>query len=407
MPAACPWAFPRSGNSEDKAAQRLVSRKKSKRRRRRLPHIRRLTAPGTPPGTVRTPLAAPPPRIRRIRYSAEEFLEEEVTDLPRLPWSPADQAVTWLNVDGLGDAATIEALGAMFGLHRLALEDVVNLHQRAKVEEYGEHLYIVLRMVSPGRPLETEQLSLFLGRNFVLTFQERPGDCLEPVRERLRQSRGRMRETAADYLAYAIIDAVLDAYFPVVDDCGERLEELDERMSVEHFPEAMSVLHHVRGDLMLLRRAIRPLRDALVRLTPDPHALFRPETQLYLRDCFDHTVQLIDLLDTYREMCGDLRDFHLSAVSNRMNEIMKVLTIIATVFMPLSFIAGIYGMNFNTEIPGNMPELNWRYGYVLSLGVMLAVALSLVAFFWRRGWLSRSGLSIPLPEEHHEPEPHA
>jgi magnesium transporter len=276
---------------------------------------------------------------------------------------------------------------------------VVNVHQRAKVEEYGDHLYIVLRMVGPGEHLETEQLSLFLGRNFVLTFQERPGDCFEPVRARLRHSRGRMRDTGADYLAYALIDAIVDAYFPVVDDCGERLEELDEQMSAGHSHDAMAVLHHLRGELMLLRRAIRPLRDELVNLMPDPNALIRPETQFYLRDCYDHTVQLIDLLDTYRELCSDLRDFHLSAVSNRMNEIMKVLTIIATLFMPLSFIAGVYGMNFNTALPGNMPELNWPYGYVLSLGLMLLVAGGMVAFFWRRGWLGGNDDDVRPPDE--------
>jgi len=365
-----------------------MKHKRSRRSRKKPPRIRRRTAPGAGPGVVCVPAEAARPRIQVIKYSATELIEEEITDAAQVRRYLDDAAVTWINVDGLGDAATLTRLAEIFGLHELAMEDVVNVHQRAKVEEYEQHLFIVIRMVTVKEHVHSEQLSIFLGQHFVVTFLEDPGDCLDPVRQRLRQSRGRLRQAGADYLVYALIDAVIDAYFPVVDEFGERMELLDAEVSSGHAPGLMASLHDVRGDLLLLRRIVRPLRDALVRLMPDPHALFSEETQFHLRDCYDHTVQLMDLLDTYREMCSDLRDFYLSTVSNRLNEIMKVLTIISTIFIPLSFIAGVYGMNFNTALPGNMPELNWPYGYVYAWALMLLVATGLLIFIWKRRWLS-------------------
>lgn len=367
-----------------------MSRRKLQRRKGQPPRIRRLTAPGTPPGVLKVAADAPRPTISIIKYSESEFQELQIPDVGNLTEFVDDTSVTWVDVDGLGDVETLLKLSEVFGLHGLALEDVVNVHQRAKVEEYGDHLFIVLRMVSLDDHVKSEQLSMFLGKNFVVTFQEQPGDCLEPVRDRLRKARGRVRKAGADYLAYALIDAVVDAYFPVVDDYGERIEMLDEQLSAGNPAHFMDALHDVRNDLMMLRRAIRPLRDALVLLMPDPHSLVSDETQFHLRDCYDHTIQLMDLLDTYREMCADLRDYYMSSVNNRMNDIMKVLTIIATIFIPLSFIAGIYGMNFNTKQPGNMPELNWPYGYLFALLIMAVVGVGLLGFIWRKGWLSRS-----------------
>jgi magnesium transporter len=358
-----------------------------RRRRGKTPRIRRLTSPGAAPGTVEVPHDAPRPAIRLIRYDSNGILETDIEDVGRLGELLDDRSVAWVNVDGLGDVTVLQRLRELFGIHDLAMEDVVNLHQRPKVEEYSDHLFVVLRMVSRREALESEQLGMFVGANFVLTLQERPSDCLDPVRERLRKGRGRIRSLGSDFLAYALIDAVVDAYFPVVDEYGEWMEQLDQELSSGHPPRFMESIHDVRADLLTLRRAIRPLRDALTLLMPDPHALISQETQFHLRDCYDHVVQVLDLLDTYREMCSDLRDFYMSAVNNRMNEIMKVLTIIATVFIPLSFITGIYGMNFNTGLPGNMPELDWPYGYVLALLVMGGVGLGLLGFIWRKGWL--------------------
>jgi magnesium transporter len=356
--------------------------KKRKRRKRSGLRVRRMTAPGASPGTVAVRLDAKRPVVRVMAYGPDELLEHQVDDLERLPEYCAKSGVTWVNIDGLGDAATIERIGELFGLHALALEDVVNVHQRVKVEEYGDHLFIVARMVSFNGGLDTEQISMFLGENFMLTFQERSGDCLDPVRERLRRGRGRIRKGGADYLLYASLDAIVDAYFPVVDAYGERLEMLDDTISSQHAPRKMHDVHEIRSELMVIRRAIRPMRDALLALMPDPTEIVKEETHVYFRDCFDHVAQLMDLLDTYREMCSDLRDLHLSSISNRMNEIMKVLTIIATIFIPLSFIAGVYGMNFK-----HMPELEWQLGYPLSIVLMFSVAGGLLTYFWRCGWI--------------------
>jgi magnesium transporter len=363
--------------------------KKSRRRLRRAPRVRRASQPGAVPGTVKPAADAHHSVVRLITYGPEQYQEQLVADLGSLRDRVGNAPVTWINVEGVGDAATIEQLGEVFDLHPLALEDVVNVHQRAKVEDYLQHLFIVARAASHKENLESEQISLFLGRGFVLTFQERSDDSLEPVRERLRQGRGRIRVTGADYLAYSLLDAIIDGYFPIIDDSGDRLEALDQKIGQPHSARAMEELHVLRGDLMVLRRGIRPLRDALVKLMPDPTSLITEETQFHLRDCYDHTIQLIDLLDTYRDMCADLRDFYVSANSARMNEVVKVLTIISTIFIPLSFIASVYGMNFNTAMPGNMPELNWPYGYVLTLAVMGAVGAGLLAFIWRKGWLAR------------------
>ena len=330
------------------------------------------------------------PTIQVIKYTDRQFHEEEMSDVRGIREFLDEEGVTWVNVVGLGNVELLQKLSELFGLHRLALEDVVNVHQRPKVEQYADHLFIVMRMVSVETHVDEKQLSIFLGKGFVITFQAQDTQCLEPVRERLREARGRIRQSGADYLAYALIDAVVDAYFPAVDEYGERIEQLDEQISSGHSPHLMESLHSVRTDLMTLRRAIRPVRDALVLLMPDPHSLITEETQFYLRDCYDHTVQLTDLLDTYRELCADLRDYYMSTISNRMNEIMKVLTVIATIFIPLSFIAGIYGMNFNTQLAGNMPELNWPFGYVFALVLMAIVGLGLITFIWRQGWLDRS-----------------
>ncbi len=362
--------------------------KKKPQRRRKPPRIQKQSAPGAIPGTIQAPKNAVHTAVQVIKFSEDQIEERVLGDAGEIREFLDDHSVTWINVEGLGDPATFHELREIFDLHKLAIEDVVNVHQRSKVEAYHNHIFIVLRMVFLQTQLETEQVSMFVGENYVLTIQERPGDCFEPVRERLRQSRGRIRTAAADYLAYALIDAVIDGYFPVVDSYGERMEHLDERITAGHAVNTMEVIHNLRSDLMVLRRAIRPLRDALNHLKPDDHSIFSQETHLYLRDCYDHTIQLIDLLDTYRELCANLRDYHMSIVSNRMNEVMKVLTITGTIFIPLTFIAGIYGMNFNTELPGNMPELNMPYGYVWAWLAMLATGAGLLTFIWHKGWLT-------------------
>ena len=369
-----------------------------KRRSRRRKHlqIRRRTPPGTAPGSLNPVPGSPPPAIGVMAYGEQQFVERRIQNVEELRELRGRFPVIWVDVEGLGDAATIAALGDAFGLHLLALEDVVNTHQRAKVDEYGEHLFVVARMVRLTDRLETEQLSLFVGAGFVLSFQDQPGgDCLDPVRERIRKGQGWIRKNGADYLAYALLDAVVDGYFPVLDQYAERLENLDAQVTESDPRETMHRIHDMRGDLLMLRRAIWPHREALNALARDPHPLITQETRLHLRDCLDHVVAIVDLTETYREMCSDLRDYYLATVSNRTNEIMKVLTVIATIFMPLTFIAGLYGMNFATDAsPWNMPELRWYLGYPFALAIMAVVAGWMLFYFRRKGWM---GWSLPPP----------
>jgi len=365
---------------------------KNRRRKKVLPLIKRRTPPGASPGSVVIDPQAPKPHLRILCYSPSEFEEIESATLDQVRASLDRFPITWLNVEGLGDANVIERLGEIFQLHRLALEDVVNVHQRAKLEEYENWLYFVAPMACGGERFATEQVSLFVNQKVVLTFQEgRPGDPFDAVRERLRTGSGRLRSAGSDYLAYAIIDALLDGYFPVLERYGDRLDALEDQMlAMDSRRSAMLVdeLHDVRHDLRLVRRAIWPQREAIAAMLRESTPFITDATRVYLRDCYDHVVQLIDLLETFREFSADLRDLHMSTLSNRINETMRILTIISTIFIPLTFIAGIYGMNFNPDVsPWNMPELRWYLGYPFSLAIMGITSLIMLGVFVRKGWI--------------------
>jgi len=362
-----------------------------KRVRDRLWHRRgRRPPPGSPPGTLVAPPELVSPVVHVMVYDRERLEERTLAAGDGL--APAAGQVMWIDVQGLGDLELMRRLGERFGLHPLVLADLVHVNQRAKVEAYEDHLFVVLRMVHQDDRLWTEQLSLILGEGFVLTFQERTGDCFDPVRARLRRAQGRLRGAGADYLAYALLDALIDSYFPVLEHQGELLEEM-ERAVVE--APAAGHISRIRGfkrDLLELRRALWPLREAMAHLLHDDIALIGADTRLFLRDCADHVFQLMDMVEIDREVASGLIDLHLSSLSMRMNEIMKVLTIIATIFIPLGFIAGVYGMNFDPEVsPFNMPELHWYLGYPFALALMLALAAGLLAYFWRKGWLGGRG----------------
>jgi magnesium transporter len=350
---------------------------------------------GVPPGTISVDRAASPAIVTAFAYGPEGFEECRVEDLDVLPGLVARYPVTWINVDGLGTAETIQKLGELFGLHRLALEDVVNVPQRPKVEPYGNQWFVIARMPNPSPPLETEQICIFLDKKFVITFQEAPGpDCFDPIRERIRQGRPRLRAGGPDYLAYAILDSIVDSYFPILEKYGDSLDDIEARVLEGSDASAIAELYRLKRDFTALRRYIWPLRDVVNVLTHEEIPLLRDETRIHLRDCHDHTVQLMELVESFRDVSSGLVDVYLSTTGARMNEIMKVLTIIATVFIPLSFIAGIYGMNFNTSSRWNMPELDWPWGYAMSLGLMAAVAAVLVSYFWRKGWIGRSSRRI-------------
>jgi magnesium transporter len=319
--------------------------------------------------------------------SVKEFDPKSAADVKSLL---KPESVLWLDIESVGDAKLIEEIGAVFGLHHLALEDVLHLHQRSKVEEYDGYLYIVARMHTPAETLQTEQVSMFLGPGWVITFQDIPGDYFEQVRMRLREAKGRTRHYGADYLVYSLIDAILDGYFPVLEKYGARLDAVEEQLEENAFRSPLRELHRVRHDLREFRRIMWPHRETINALLRGEMEWIKPETQVFLRDCYDHTVQLIDVAETLRESCTDLRDLHLSELSQHTNDTTKVLTIIATLFLPMSFIASVYGMNFDPNVSRwNMPELRWYFGYPFALALMAALDIGLLIFLWRKGWLRR------------------
>jgi magnesium transporter len=326
-----------------------------------------------------------------IAYGPDQIVELSPQAIEEIGRSPAGTRVTWIDVQGLGDVPMIRDLGVRFGLHALAIADIVHVDQRPKVEAYDTHLFIVVRMPQAGDRTSTEQVALIVGKDFVITFQERPGDCFDLVRQRLAQPASRLRQTGADYLGYALIDAIVDSYFPVLEHLGEQIEALESGVFDRPDPATISRIHDVKRDLLELRRAIWPQRELVNSLLREDTPFIQASTRIYLRDCADHAFQLMDVVEIHREIASGLVDLYLSSLSARMNEIMKVLTIIATIFIPLGFVAGVYGMNFDRSIsPFNMPELGWRFGYPFALGVMVVMALGMLGYFWRRGWLGES-----------------
>ena len=352
--------------------------------------------PGVAPGTLNVSPDAPPPTVDIHAYGPDGLTRITVEDPAEIGPLLEKWAVVWVNVVGLGDGSMLEKIAAEFGIHRLALEDVVNVFQRPKVEPYDDHLFVVARMVIDRQPLETEQVSLFVGERYVLSFQERPGDCFDLVRERLDVGNGRLRLAGASYLMYALLDAMIDDYFPVMEAYGEHVDSLEDELLAEtHSPMARRI-HGAKSELLGLRRVVWPYRDVVNTLIRDESTFITDETRLYLRDCYDHVVQIMEIVETYREVSSSLLDVYLSRASHRLNEVMKVLTVFAAIFIPLSFITGIYGMNF-TNSPWNMPELDLPFGYPLVLLLMAGIAATLLAFFHRRGFIGSS--RPPRPQD--------
>jgi magnesium transporter len=366
----------------------LIAKKTRRQHKRTFPRLTRRTAPGTAPGSLIPDPQAHSPTIDYLRFDAHQLTEERDCSAAKLPPISADE-VLWIDVVGLGDAALIQAMGNRYGLHQLALEDVLNVHQRPKVEDYQDHLYIVLRMATPSTGADTEQVSIFLSKGLVITFQERIGDCFDPIRQRIRQAKGRIRGMGPDYLVYALIDAIVDGYFPVIDAAGEALAALEDDVIIDPKPMHIERLHGLKRDLLSIRRAVWPTRDMLSALLRGDLPFLADATHIYLRDAHDHTVQLIDIVETYREIASGMVDAYLSSQSTKLNEVMKFLTIMSTVFLPLTFVVGLYGMNFDRASPWNMPELGWRLGYPFALLIMAGAAAGLLYVFWRKGWLGR------------------
>ncbi|MBW4568184.1 MAG: magnesium/cobalt transporter CorA [Tolypothrix carrinoi HA7290-LM1] len=347
--------------------------------------------PGDMPGTIIVDADAPPPIMFLIDYNKTNVIRKQLNTPEECTPYLDKESVSWVDVQGLGCMDTLQRLGKVFDLHPLVLEDVVNVPERPKIEDYNDQLVIISRMVVPKERVcgfYSEQVSLVLGKYYLLTVQEEPEhDCLEGVRSRIDKGKGIIRSSGADYLAYTLLDAIIDGFFPVLELYGDRIEELEEEVIINPSPKTLQKIYQIRRELLQLRRAIWPQRDAINSLIREGNDLISDEVRIYLRDCYDHAVQVMDMVETYRELASGLMDVYLSAVSNRMNEVMKFLTVMSSIFIPLTFVAGIYGMNFDTEkSPWNMPELEWYWGYPLCLAAMAAIAGGLIFVFWQRGW---------------------
>jgi len=294
--------------------------------------------------------------------------------------------VAWINLEGIHDVTPLEKIGGAFGLHDLTLEDIPNTEQRSKLEDYPDYLFLVVRMLRYNRSersIISEQLSMVLGGTFLLSFQEGvPGDVFDPIRERLKSDSSKIRTLGPDYLCYSMLDALVDNYFIILESVGEEIEELEERLLGDATQENLQSIHRIRRELIFLRKSAWPLREVILSLQRHESKLVSADTALYLRDVYDHVIQVIDTIEMYRDTLSGLADLYMSTISNRMNEVMKVLTIIATVFIPLTFIAGVYGMNFDV-----MPELRWPWGYLFAWGIMLAVAGGMLVYFRRKKWI--------------------
>jgi magnesium transporter len=350
--------------------------------------VHRRSPVGAPPGTLIPDEKASPTTIRLISIADDSVEEETGVDLKRVAEAVKSGRRVWIDVVGLADLLLVSQLGDLFGLNSLALEDITNTSQRPKVDVFDEHPLIVVHMFDGKSVSSKEQVSIVFGESYVLTFQERPGDCLDPVRKRLSMAAGRIRSRGSGYLVYAILDTILDAYFPLLEQIGEELEDIEDRVTRDPVVGDVSRLHELRRELLVIKRALWPTRELLSTLAREELALIPGNVVQYLRDTYDHAVQLIDIVETYRELTTGLHDLYLSSLSTRMNEVMKVLTIVATIFIPLTFLAGVWGMNFNPESsPWNMPELNWYFGYPAALIMMVLIGVFLVAYFrWKR-WL--------------------
>jgi len=324
-------------------------------------------------------------RLRLLTFTDQEFAERDVARPDELRGLLATPGVHWLNVLGVHDTRLLEALGTALGLHPLTVEDLASLGQRPKVEEYEDYLFMVARMLRPpasGEALRSEQFSLVLREGLLVTFQESDGDPFGPLRERLRQGRSRVRGMGADYLAYALIDLVVDQYFAVLEGYGDELEAMEEEVLEGPARYQVQRVDRLKRNLLVVRRAVWPLRDALASLLRTEPAYFTRAVKDYLRDAHDHAVQVVDAVETQRELVTGIHDLYLTTLNVRMNDVMKVLTIIATIFIPLTFLAGIYGMNFE-----HMPEYHWRWAYPALWLLMLGIATGMIVYFRRRGWL--------------------
>jgi len=347
---------------------------------------------GLPPGTL---VHVGTKKVEKTVITVVDYdlcdLEEKKLETVEECFSYRDkQTVTWIKLAGVYQLDVIEKIGQHFNLHPLVLEDIANTGQRPKMEDFDDYIFVVLKMLyrdEKTREIQSEQVSLVIGPQFVITFQEKEGDVFNPIRERIRKAKGRIRKMGADYLAYAIIDAIVDNYFILLEKKGEEIEELEKNLVSDPQPQTLQNINHLKIDLLFLRKLIWPVREVISALQRGESSLIKETTGIYFRDVYDHTIQVIDTVETFRDLASGMFDTYLSSISNKMGEVMKVLTVIATIFIPLTFIAGVYGMNFDPDASIlNMPELNWKYGYFASLGFMALIGLGMFVYFKWKKW---------------------
>jgi magnesium transporter len=342
---------------------------------------------GLPPGTLVHvgERKAEKVSIRIFDYDTTQFEEKETKTIEESFPFKDKPTVTWINIDGLHEIEVIEKLGSHFGLHPLLLEDILNTDQRPKMEDYGDYIFIVLKMLYSGEnkdEIETEQVSIILGSNFVISLQEHEGDVFNPIRERIRKSKGRIRNADADYLAYALLDAIVDNYFLILENIGEKIEDTEQQLTTDPSAETLQYIRELKNEMIFLRKSIWPLRELINGLERCESKIIHESTGAYLRDVYDHTIQIIDTVESYRDMISGMVDIYLSSISNKMNAVMKLLTIFASIFIPLTFVAGVYGMNFKY-----LPELEWHWSYFGFWGVSIIVAGIMLFYFKRKKWL--------------------
>ena len=324
-------------------------------------------------------------RIRILDYDEARVEEKELKSVEEAFPYKGKPTVTWISIDGIHDKDVIEKIGSHFNVHPLLLEDIMNTNQQPKLEDFGDYLFIVLKAVSRGEKdgdVRTDQVSLIVNRDVVISFQERESPVFDAVRERIRAGKGRHRKCATDYLAYSLIDAVVDHYFVIMEKLGEDIETLEDRLVGDPRPRTLEGIQKLRKEMLIFRKSVWPLRDVVLHLERSESALVYKTTEIFFRDVYEHTIQVMDTIETYRDMLSGMLDIYLSSVSNRLNEVMKVLTIIATIFMPLTFIAGVYGMNFQY-----FPELHWRYGYGYAWGLMILIVAAMLSYFRKKKWI--------------------
>ena len=340
---------------------------------------------GTPPGTIIYHGVArhDKTKITLIEYNETELVEKDFYDIDECLRCVNTNMVKWINIDGVHNVEVVEAIGKHFNIHTLTLEDIVNTNQRAKFEDYTNYVVAIMKMIYYDKTLHAEQLSVVLMENMVISFQEsNGGDAFDIIRNRIRQGKGRIRKMKADYLAYALLDAVVDYYFVILEKIGDKLETLEERLITNPDKKTMQDLHFMKREMIYVRKAIWPVRELVNNMERSETVLIGRDIAIFLRDVHDHALRIIDTVETYRDLLSGMMDIYLSSVSNKMNEIMKVLTIITTIFVPVTFIAGIYGMNFEY-----MPELHSKWGYPATWAVMILIMGSLIIYFRKKKWL--------------------